>query len=224
MSLKIYLGSKAYSSWSLRGWLALKHSGLPFEETVLRLDTPEFYQGLEGISPTKCVPALVHDTVTVWDSLAIIDYMARIAPEKYWWPEDDAAYGHARSITAEMHSGFMGLRSHAHMNMNRRFSGLELGPSVQKDVDRVVALWTDTRERFGQNGDFLFGEFSAADMMYAPVASRFKTYGLPIDGIAAAYAEALYSHPFITEWYNDAIADPFVVEKDEVGPGLTKLG
>jgi len=222
--LKIIIGTKNYSSWSLRGWLAVRHTGLPFDEIKLRLDTPEFYERIKEFSPTSCVPALCDGDVRVWDSLAIIDYCARIAPEQFWWPEDKAAYANARSIAAEMHSGFMGLRGNAPMNMRGRWTGLTLSDAVQKNVDRIDHIWSDARTRFGAGGDFLFGDFSAADMMYAPVVSRFETYGIKVSDTAQAYMDAVLAHPYIQEWKADAATESQVVHQDEIPADATSLG
>ncbi|SDD80845.1 glutathione S-transferase family protein [Kordiimonas lacus] len=222
--LKIIVGTKTYSSWSLRGWLAVRHTGLPFEEIKLRLDTPEFYEAIKDYSPTSCVPALLDGDVRVWDSLAIIDYCARIAPEKFWWPEDKAAFANARSIVAEMHSGFMGLRGNAPMNMRGRWTGLALSDAVQKDVTRIDAIWTDARSRFGAGGHFLYGAFGAADMMYAPVVSRFETYGIEVSETARTYMNAVLNHPYIKEWKADAATETQIVHQDEIPADATSLG
>lgn len=222
--LKIIIGTKTYSSWSLRGWLAVRHTDLAFEEIKLPLDTPEFHDRIGEYSPTRCVPALHDGEARVWDSLAIIDYCARLAPQKFWWPEDRTAYANARSITAEMHSGFMALRSHAPMNMRGNWSGLELSDSVQKNVDRVEAIWTDTRQRFGTDGDFLFGEFGSADMMYAPVVSRFNTYGIKVGHVAQVYMDAVLNHAYMQEWIRDAQTESDSVPIDELAADITRLG
>jgi len=222
--LKIIIGTKTYSSWSLRGWLAVRHTGLAFEEIKLPLDTPEFYQRIKAYSPTSCVPALCDGDVRVWDSLAIIDYCARIAPEKFWWPEDKAAYANARSVAAEMHSGFMALRGAAPMNMRDRRTGLTLSDAVQKNVDRIDTLWTEARTRFGAGGDFLYGEFGAADMMYAPVVSRFESYGIQLGETSRAYMQAVLEHPYIKEWKADASTETQVVAQDEIPADATCLG
>ena len=169
---------------------------------MLTLDTPEFYERLTPITPTKCVPALVHGDTKVWDSLAIIDYCARLAPEKFWWPKDMDAYGHARSIVAEMHSGFTALRTHAPMNIHGTFNAPKPGEAVQKNIDRIEALFIHARTHYAVHGDFLFGDFSAADMMYMPVVSRFKTYGIVLDGAAGDYCQAALSHPLYAGMVN----------------------
>lgn len=223
-NFKIIIGTKTYSSWSLRGWLAMRHTGLSFEEVKLPLDTPEFYEKIEELSPTRCVPALLHGDVRVWDSLAIIDYCARLAPQKAWWPESDAAFGFARSIAAEMHSGFMALRGAAPMNMRGSWTGLEISEAVQKDISRIDTIWAEARRRFGGDGEFLFGSFSAADMMYAPVVSRFKTYDITVSDASRAYMDAVLAHPYMQEWMTDAATETEVVDQDEIPADAKTLG
>ncbi|TNE61751.1 MAG: glutathione S-transferase family protein [Alphaproteobacteria bacterium] len=220
----IVIGTKTYSSWSLRGWLAVAHTGLDFEEIKLPLDTPEFHERIRHLSPSGFVPALRHGDVQVWDSLAIIDYCARIAPNKFWWPEGPVAYGFARSVAAEMHSGFTALRGAAPMNLRARYAGLKLSDRVRKDVDRIDSLWTQCRSRFGGDGHFLFGAFSAADMMYAPVVARFIGYGVSLSPTATAYRDAMRAHPLINRWYEDAATETQVVAQDEIDPNATMLG
>lgn len=223
-ALKIIIGTKTYSSWSLRGWLAVAHSGLVFEEVLLPLDTPEFRERIPALSPSRTVPALHHGDTVVWDSLAIIDYCARLAPEKFWWPQELQAYGFARSIAAEMHSSYMGLRSHAPMNLRGNWSGLELSDAVRRDVEKVDARWTEARTRFGADGEFLFGDFGAADMMFAPVVSRLLTYDIEVSETAKHYMEAVRQHPLVDAWYKDAAGETQVVEVDELPAGITRLG
>lgn len=222
--LKIIIGEKNYSSWSLRGWLAIHHTGLQFEEVQLPLDTPEFYEKIKTLNPSGRVPALYDGDILVWDSAAIIDYCAALAPKKYWWPSDKSALAFARSIFAEMHSGFEQLRTHAPMNMRGRWSGLCVASGVQADIKRIDTLWTEARTRFGDTGPFLFGEFSAADMMYAPVASRFATYGVELSSVSAAYVEALFNYPAFKEWYDAALKEETIVRADELAPSATCLG
>ncbi|MCJ9428413.1 glutathione S-transferase family protein [Kordiimonas marina] len=222
--LTIITGTKTYSSWSLRGWLAVTHTGLEFSEINLPLDTPEFHERIKTLSPSGFVPALQHGDVKVWDSLAIIDYCARLAPGRFWWPDEMAAYGFARSIVAEMHSGFMALRAAAPMNLRDQRHGLTLSDAVQKNVSRIDALWAEARERFGAGGDFLFGGFSAADMMYAPVVARFLSYGIGLSKTASAYRDAVRAYPFVNAWYEAAAKETQVVTQDEIAPDATHLG
>jgi len=222
--LKIIIANKRYSSWSLRGWLAVRHTDLPFEEIMLRLDTPAFYQEIVKYNPAKKVPTLLHANIAVWDSAAIIDYCSRIAPGKHWWPEENAAYAVARSICAEMHSGFTHLRTHMPMNMQGRWRGLSLSSDVENDVRRVEQIWTQCRETLGTNGDFLFGDFSAADMMYAPVVSRFETYDIQLNPVASAYRDAVLAHSDFVEWLSAAEKENEIVTADQIPASATHLG
>jgi glutathione S-transferase len=222
--MKIIIGTKTYSSWSLRGWLAVAHTGLDFEEVKLALTTPEFKTSIPDLSPTKLVPVLHHEGRQIWDSLAIIDYCARLTPKKNWWPEDLGAYGAARSIAAEMHSGFMGLRTHAPMNFRGRWSNLTLSDAVAADVKRIDQIWQQCRNGYGAGGDFLFGGFGAADMMYAPIVSRFTTYDIDVSPISRAYMDAILNHPLMVRWQEDAATEDQVVPIDEVDPNATHLG
>ncbi|WP_417451634.1 glutathione S-transferase family protein [Kordiimonas sp.] len=223
-ALKIIIGNKTYSSWSLRGWLAVAHTGLVFEEVLLPLDTPEFQKRIGGLSPSRTVPALHHGDAVIWDSLAIIDYCARLTPEHFWWPKDLTAYGFARSITAEMHSGYMGLRAHAPMNLRGAWSGLELSDAVKADVEKVQQRWTAAREKFGSGGAFLFGDFGAADMMFAPVAARLLTYDIEVNTACRAYMDAVRNHPLVDAWYKDAATETAAVPMDEIPADATRLG
>ncbi len=220
----IVIGNKNYSSWSLRGWLAVKHAGIDFEEIKIDLYTPESKAELLKHSPTGMVPLLKHGDIRVWDSLAIIDYCARLAPKKFWWPEDNAAFAHARSIASEMHAGFFALRNHAPMNLSARFSGLELSTGVEADVRRVETLWTETREAFGQSGDFLFGDFSAADMLYAPVVHRFNSYGVQVNDTCKAYMDAVLDHSHMQEWAAAAATETAIIVAGEIPKDATRLG
>ena len=223
-ALKIIIGNKTYSSWSMRGWLAVAHSGLVFEEVLVPLDTPEFHERIGALSPSRTVPALHHGDEIIWDSLAIIDYCARLTPEHNWWPDDTAAYGFARSIAAEMHSSYMGLRSHAPMNLRDRWTGLELSDAVKRDVEKADARWTAARERFGKGGEFLFGEFGAADMMFAPVVTRLLSYGIEVGGTARQYMDAVRNHPLVDAWYKDAAKETAVIEHDQIARDAKRLG
>jgi len=222
--LKIVIGNKKYSSWSLRGWLAVRHTELPYEEIQLNLDTPDFYEKITRYSPARQVPTLIDDDTVVWDSAAIIDYCARLMPDKYWWPEDNKAYAMARSIFCEMHSGFAALRNHMPMNMQGRWTGLSLSEQVNKDVRRIEKIWTQCREQHGEGGDFLFGGFSAADMMFAPVVSRFITYDIPLNSVAGAYRDAVSAYSSFTEWHADASHETAIVAIDQLPNTITRLG
>jgi glutathione S-transferase len=218
--LKLIIGNKVYSSWSLRGWLAVKQSGLPFEETVVSLYGEEWETRRKAadlaLSAGK-VPTLWDGDIAVWDSIAIIDYLdARTGGTKFW-PEDKAALALARSMSAEMHAGYMALRSQHCMNLRLKLSSTP-SPEVQADIDRITSLWAQARERFGSGGDFLFGAFGAVDIMFAPVATRFRNYGLPVPPLAHAYIDAIYAHPFMAEWIEGAAQEDWVVDKFEPAP------
>ena len=208
----LYLGNKNYSSWSLRGWLAAKLSGAPFREVMVQLsgvNNPEW----RSFSPTMRVPVLHDGAVVVWDSLAIAEYLAE--RHSGMWPADPAARAHARSIVCEMHSGFSDLRNDMTMCIRERVDVRPWSPGLARDIARVVELWTEARERFGKDGPYLMGAFSLADVFYAPVAFRFRTYGVMLTGTAAAYLEALTAHPFLREWEAAARTETTIVDHDE---------
>ena len=222
--LTLIIGNKTYSSWSLRGWLAVDHTGLPYKEVKLRLDTPDFYQEIKKYTPVSKVPTLMHGDTPIWDSAAIIDYCARLAPEKYWWPENQTAYGHARAVFNEMHSGFIAMRTHMPMNMRGNWQNMTQSDDVAKDVARVDDLFSDCRERFGADGDFLFGQFGAADMMFAPVCSRLRTYGIKLSETATAYVDAVLNYKSVKKWSEDAATETDIVAIDEIPEEATHLG
>ncbi len=208
----LILGNKAYSSWSLRPWLALKQAGLPFAETVIQLRQPDTRDRILAHSPTGKVPCLIDGDRVIWDSLAICEYIAELAPAAVLWPEDSYARAVARSASAEMHSGFVALRNAMSMDLKTDRSGQGLNPDSAADIARVQALWADCRARFGQGGPFLFGRFSVADAMYAPVVTRFVTYGVAVDETARAYMDAVLALPAMQEWTAAAKAEPWVLE------------
>ena len=216
--LKLIIGNKAYSSWSMRGWLAVRQSGLPFEEIVVPLYDEEWDKRREGdeFAPSSGkVPILWDGDAVVWDSLAIIDYLAdKVGADKFW-PTDDAARAMARSMSAEMHSSFQNLRKACSMNIRRRYPARELTAEVQADVVRIVSLWAEARSRYGSGGDYLFGAFGAADIMFAPVITRFATYSIPLPRFAATYAEAIFAHRFVQDWIAGAQEEDWVIEKFE---------
>ena len=215
MALKLIIGNKNYSSWSFRPWIGMKVAGIPFEEEVVPLDTPEFKQRLK-VSGSGKVPTLIDGEIKVWESLAILEYLADKFPDRNLWPADTAARAHARAVSSEMHAGFQALRSACAMNMWRPVMKRELKPDVASNVARIDALWSDCRARFGKGGPFLFGKFGAADAMYAPVVSRFHTYGIDVGAAARAYMEAVMALPAWAEWKAAAVKEPWVLAKDEV--------
>lgn len=216
MSYTLVIANRRYSSWSLRAWLAATHFRIPVEEVLIPLDTPETKAQIRAFSPSGRVPCLVDAGAVVWDSLAIIEYLAETFPEKTIWPRDRLARAHARSIAAEMHSGFMALRSACPMNLRRTFAFRDRGAAVSADVARITALWADTRARFGAGGPFLFGAFSAADAFYAPVVLRLLGYGFPLDAGTAAYCAAVTELPAMQAWMTAAAEEPWIVSADEV--------
>ena len=213
--LLLTIGNRNYSSWSLRPWILLKHLGLSFEERLIPLDTPEFARDIAGISPTRRVPVLQHGSLLVWDSLAICEYACELAGRG--WPADRAARAVARSVCAEMHAGFSILRSQWPMNaraLNRRTA---VNPERAADVTRIEDLWTDCRRRFGSEGPWLFGEYTVADAMYAPVVLRLRTYGAQLRPASAEYAATVLSDAPMREWLAAAEAERWTIEASEIG-------
>jgi glutathione S-transferase len=213
--ITIYLGNKNYSSWSLRPWLALKATGAAFDEVVIPLAEPTSRAEILRHSPSGKVPALKHGELTVWDSLAICEYLAETFPEAKLWPADKAARAIARTVAAEMHSGFAALRNHLPMNIRSSFPNRGVTPEVQADINRLTAIWRDCRKRFGGGGEFLFGHFTAADAMYAPVVSRFRTYRVELEEAAQAYCDAVWALPAMQEWATAARNEPMIIESAE---------
>lgn len=217
--MKLIIGNKAYSSWSLRGWLAAKQSGLPFEELVVPLYDQEWEQRREGdeFAPSSGkVPILWDDEIVVWDSLAIIEYLNEASGGTRFWPDDKGARAMARSMAAEMHSSFAALRREHSMNVRQIYPPRPPSEAVMADIQRIMELWAQARARYGGTGDFLFGEFGAADIMYAPVVTRFITYSLPVARFAQPYMMAVINHPFMQEWIGGAQAEDWVIEKFEM--------
>jgi len=211
----IYIGNKNYSSWSLRGWLMLKHSGAAFDEEVIPLEEANTRANILRQSPSGRLPALRHGDDVVWDSLAIGEYLAELFPEAQLWPQPLKARAAARAASAEMHSGFAALRSHLPMNVRSSFPNRGVTPEAQADINRIAALWRDCRKRFGQGGEFLFGHFTIADAMYAPVVSRLRTYKIALEEEAQGYGEAVWSLPSMQEWATAARNEPMVIERYE---------
>ncbi|MBS7544990.1 glutathione S-transferase family protein [Ancylobacter oerskovii] len=216
MTLKLLIGNKNYSSWSLRPWLLLKAFGIAFDEEVVLLGDADFKARIAAHSPARQVPVLIDGEVAVWETLAIIEHIAERFPDTPIWPAAPAARAYARSIATEMHGGFGALRSAVPMNLWRPVELRELPAKAVADLDGITARWRSARQRFGAGGDFLFGGFSAADAMYAPVATRIRTYGLPVDAVSAAYVEAIHAHPAFAEWKAAALKEEQVLPVDEV--------
>jgi len=211
--LTLYVGNKNYSSWSFRPWIAMEAAGVPFKDVVIPFDfaagNPEFRK----LSPTGRVPVLHHGEVRVWESLAIIEYVAELFPEAGIWPEDRAARAEARAISMEMLSGFRALRGACPMNIRRAPGEIDLPEGVSDDVARIEAIWKAALARSG--GPFLFGAFSAADAMYAPVVNRFEIYRLTKDETVLAYMARVKAHPAWQKWQAAALAEPWIVPEDE---------
>ncbi|MEA2737270.1 MAG: glutathione S-transferase [Acetobacteraceae bacterium] len=203
----LYIGHKRYSSWSLRGWLAVKLARLDVDVRVIRFERPGPTRAIAELSPNGLVPFLEHNGARVWESLAICDYCAEFEPSL--WPADRVARAQARSIAAEMHAGFRELRMAMWMNLGRDFSGRGRTPGALRDIARIEALWADTRIRFGAGGPYLFGAaFGAADAMFAPVVARFLGWKPDVSSDTAAYCAAVRNHPLMVEWYDGAAAEP----------------
>lgn len=216
MTLKLVIGNKNYSSWSMRPWLALRANDIPFEEVLISLYSGEAdKQRILDFSRSGKVPILVDGNVTVWDSLAIIEHIAERFPEKRLWPEHPAHRAHARSVSAEMHSGFAALRNECGMNLHRPVRAIELSADARANIARVEEIWRECRERHGQSGPFLFGAFGAADAMFAPVVHRFRTYAVAVTEETQRYMDAMISLPAFAEWTRAALAETIIIEKFE---------
>lgn len=213
---KLVIGNKNYSSWSLRGWLAVKQAGIDFEEVFVNLGDTDFKQQLRQQSKAAKVPVLIHDGLEIWDTLGIVEYLAEICPDTGLWPADSGERARARSISAEMHAGFGAVRSAMPMNIRRALPGEGRGPGVDQDILRITEIWRDCRSAADGNGDFLFGPWSAADAMYAPVVSRFKTYAVELDDTCQTYAAAVLGSAWFKAWESDALKEPWIVPEDEI--------
>ncbi len=216
--LKLILGNKNYSSWSLRPWLAMRHAGIEFDEEVVRLN----FDGegasnahLKAYSPVGRVPVLLHGEAAIWESLAILEYVAELFPEKALWPEDPLTRARARVVANEMHASFGALRSELPMNVRRAPSPVSFSQAAQNDVDRVQDIWNDCRASYGAGGPFLFGAFSIADAMYAPVVSRLTVYDIPLSAAGSDYANTILNLPAYLEWKAAADAEPWVIKAEE---------
>ncbi|UPA24276.1 glutathione S-transferase family protein [Shinella oryzae] len=211
--LILYIGNKNYSSWSLRPWIAMEAAGVPFTDEVIPFDFPAGNPKFKAISPTGRVPVLHHGDVRVWESLAIIEYVAELFPDKGIWPKDAGARAEARAISMEMLSGFRALRNACPMNIRRAPRAIALPDGVTDDVARIETIWKEALARSG--GPFLFGAFSAADAMYAPVVNRLETYRLTQDDAVLAYIARVKAHPAWQKWQAAALAEPWIVPEDE---------
>ena len=208
------ISSKNYSSWSLRGWLLCRMAGLDFDEQPVDSDAPEARQELLLLSPSVLVPRLTHNGVTVWDTLAIAEYLAEIAPKAGLLPASRAARAHCRAVAGEIHSGFYNLRSALPMNLKARHASFKIFSGARPDVERIRAIWTECLERYG--GPYLFGRLGMADAMYAPVCSRFLTYAVDLEPALAAYRDRILAWPLMQQWTDGALAEPDEIIELEV--------
>jgi glutathione S-transferase len=215
--MHLIIGNKMYSSWSLRPWLVMKALNLPFTETVIPLSQPDTKKNILEHSPTGKVPLLIDGKIRVWESLAILEYLAEKFPSAGIWPKDQAARAHARAASSEMHAGFQALRQACPMNLGRKFKPRDFGPDVRDAVERLEALWSEARKTFGAGGPFLYGAFSAADSMFAPVVTRLDTYQIPVSVETRLYMNAVLKHASFTEWKMAALKEPWFLDKYEVG-------
>ena len=216
MTLTLVIGNKNYSSWSMRPWIALKAANIAFEEVMIPLYTgAEDKARILGFTPSGKVPVLVDGDITVWDSLAIIEYAAERFPEARLWPEDRARRAHARSISAEMHSGFMALRNECGMNLHRPVKAKPLSSDAEANIERIQQIWAECHARYGKTGPYLFGEISAADAMYAPVVHRFLTYAISLSPPAQAYVEAMRALPAFRQWTQEGLAETLLIPRFE---------
>lgn len=214
--LTLIYGNKNYSSWSLRPWLLMKQFGLEFEEIRVALFTDEATKVLESRNSDKKVPLLLDGELEIWDSLAILEYVSETYLDGKGWPLAPAARAHARSISAEMHSSFMNVRNELPMNCRNSFTHVVPSPGAQKEIERIQSLWRNCRELYAQQGPYLFGEFSIADAMYAPIALRFTGYNITLGEVEQAYVEQLLSLPALQQWVEDGKKEIEIIEEDEV--------
>jgi glutathione S-transferase len=214
--LHLVIGNKNYSSWSLRPWLAMRVAGIPFEETVISLEAADFKSRLLQLSGAGKVPVLMDGEIRIWESLAILEYLAEKFPAAGLWPQQPAARGHARAVAAEMHAGFQALRRQLPMNVWRPVIPRPLDADAKADAARIESLWTECRTRFGSAGPFLYGTFGATDAMYAPMLWRFHTYAVELNDVARAYMRAMMALPAWNEWREAAVREPWVLPHDEV--------
>jgi glutathione S-transferase len=214
--MTLYIGNRNYSSWSLCAWLLARHCTAEIETVLIPLDQPETRTELLRVSPAGLVPVLKQGELTIWDSLAIAEYLAERYPDRQLWPADPALRARARAISAEMHAGFAALRQHLPMNLRSSFPDRGVTPEVQSEINRIAAIWREQRRAVEDTADpFLFGPFTAADAMYAPVVSRFRTYHIDLDAVPQSYAEAVWSIPAFQEWQEAARHEPMLIESCE---------
>jgi glutathione S-transferase len=215
-TLHLVIGNKNYSSWSLRPWMALSMAHIPFEETVIPLDQPQTKKRISEHSAAGRVPVLHHGKLTVWESLAILEYLAEIFPEKKLWPEGKAARAAARSAASEMHCGFAALRNACPMNLRRPRNTVALSEAVKADIARIDALWRECRKDHSRKGKFLFGAFCNADAMFAPVVTRFDTYDIKVSSESRAYMEAVLATQAFQAWKKAALEEPWKIPREDI--------
>ena len=216
MALKLVIGNKNYSSWSMRPWLALRANDIAFDEVFIPLYTGDAdKRRILDFTPSGKVPALIDGDITIWDSLAIIEYVAERFPQSRIWPEDRARRAHARSISAEMHSGFAALRSECGMNLHRPVRAVALSADARADIARVEQIWIECRERYGKFGPFLFGAFGGADAMFAPVVHRFRSFAIAVAPEAQAYMDTMMALPAFQQWTSAALAETLIIDRFE---------
>jgi glutathione S-transferase len=216
MALKLVIGNKNYSSWSMRPWLALRANDIAFDEVFIPLYTGDAdKRRILDFTPSGKVPALIDGDITIWDSLAIIEYVAERFPQSRIWPEDRARRAHARSISAEMHSGFAALRNECGMNLHRPVRAVALSADARADVARVEQIWIECRERYGRFGPFLFGAFGGADAMFAPVVHRFRSFAIAVAPEAQAYMDTMMALPAFQQWTSAALAETLIIDRFE---------
>lgn len=221
--MHLIIANKLYSSWSMRPWLVMKAVGLDFQETVIPLKQPDTAERIKKYSPSGKVPVLIDGEVKVWESLAIISYLADRFADKPIWPDGMVARAYAKSIAMEMHGGFQALRMACPMNLGKRFKTPAMSEDLKANVARVEEIWRETRTRFGVGGPYLFGaRFTAADAMFAPVATRLDSYSIPVTPHTRAYIDAIYEHPSFVAWRHAALKEPWVVEAYESGHEVIK--
>ncbi|MCP4286566.1 MAG: glutathione S-transferase [Gammaproteobacteria bacterium] len=214
-NLTLVIGNCNYSSWSLRPWIFLKHHSIEFKTTRISLFSDTMERDLAPYFSDNKVPLLLHDGLEVWDSLAILEYLAELFPDKGGWPDEKGARAVARAVSAEMHSSFSGLRNELPMNCRRRFPGFPPSADASRDIQRLLSVWRFCRQRFGQDGPWLFGKFTVADCMYAPVVMRLVSYGIELDDVSRAYVDNLYNSPAAQAWIAVGKAEEEVIKEDE---------
>ncbi len=217
MTTTLVIGNKNYSSWSLRAWLLLSEAGIPFNEHRIALDRPGSAEEIARFSPAGLVPVLILDDLGIWDTLAIAETVAERWPDKQLWPEDPDERAHARSVSAEMHSGFSTLRTCMPMNCRAMGRRIPIPDALGAEIDRVIAIWSGCHRRYGDRGGWLFGRFSVADAMFAPVVLRFRTYGINLPESAGYYPNRLLESPAMQRWLAAAESETEVIDREETG-------